>query len=330
MSKNFITGASGLLGTYLIRELLKSDEKIVALYRSTLPKTLSQEEIDQVEWVKGDLFDVVLLSDIMATCDRVYHCAGLVSFNPKMASMLMKVNVEGTANVVNAALGAGIKKLIHVSSVAAIGRKRNNATVSEETKWEDSANASVYGESKYLGELQVWRAHSEGLEIAIVNPVIILGVGDWNHGSSGIFKSAWKEFPWYTEGISGFVDADDVARSMVMLMNSTINGERFIISAENRSYQSVFTEIANAFGKTPPHKKVTTFLASIVWRMERAKSFLTGNDPLLTKETAETAQQKVYFNNEKILKALPEFYFKPLTETIAAAAKTYKMMVEKN
>ena len=327
MPKILITGANGLVGTYLIKELLGSGVQLVGLYRSGLPSTLSQAEIDQVEWVQGDILDVTLMSDLMAECDTVYHCAGLVSFNPRMTSKLMKVNVEGTANVVNAALENGVKKLVHVSSVAAIGRKRNNETVSEETKWDETANPTVYGESKYLGELEVWRAHAEGLDVAIVNPVIILGLGDWSHGSSATFKSAFNEFPWYTEGISGFVDASDVAKAMVGLMNNDVSGERFILSAENKSYREVFTQMATAFGKRPPIRKVTPILASIAWRMEKIKAVFSGSEPLLTKETAETAQQKVYFNNTKIMKTLPGFSFKPVAQSIEDACKGYLKML---
>lgn len=327
MGKILITGANGLLGTYLIRQLLERGEEVVGLYRSGLPKTLSEDELQRVEWVQGDILDVVLLEEVMQSCERVYHCAGLVSFNPSRADDLMKVNVEGTANVVNAALATGIKKMIHVSSVAAIGRKRNNATVTEQTKWEDAANPSVYGKSKYKGELEVWRALHEGLDVAVVNPVIILGYGDWNHGSCATFKSAYNEFPWYTEGVSGFVDAGDVAKAMIMLMESDIVGERFILSAEDRTYRSVFTEMAQAFGKKPPHKKVTPFLASLVWRLERIKSLITGSDPLLTKETAETAQQVVYFDNSKIQKHLPDFKFTSISESIERACAEYKSQV---
>ena len=329
MSKILITGANGLLGTYLIRELLGRKEQLIGLYRSALPATLSQEELKQVEWVQGDILDVALLSDLMARCDKVYHCAGLVSFNPRMASMLMKVNVEGTANVVNSALANGINKLVHVSSVAAIGRKRNNETVSEETKWDIASNPSVYGESKYLGELEVWRGHAEGLNVAIVNPVIILGIGDWSHGSSATFRSAYNEFPWYTEGISGFVDAADVANLMVALMDSDITGQRYILSSENKSYKEVFTQMAIAFSKKPPHQKVTPILASLAWRIEKIKSLFSGNEPLLTKETAETAQQKVYFDNSKILSAMPGFSFKSVSQSIDEACKGYLNLLKK-
>lgn len=325
--KILVTGASGLLGAHLLQELLKQGDDLVALYRSEIPAPFTAGENEKIHWVQGDILDVVLLVDLMQDCDRVYHCAGLVSFNPSKAEELMKINVEGTANVVNAALAAGIQRLVHVSSVAALGRKRNNTTVTENVKWEDNANPSVYGMSKYLGELEVWRAISEGLNAVIVNPVIILGLSQWGNGSSAMFRNAFNEFPWYTEGVSGFVDAADVAKAMVLLMETDIAEERFIISAENRSYRSVFTEMAMAFGKKPPSRKVNPWLASIVWRVERIKSFITRKEALLTKETAETAQQKVEFNNSKILNALPGFAFKPLGQTIKECCEGYLKMM---
>lgn len=316
-----------MVGIHLIRALLKEGDEVVALYRSAIPAELTAAEIQQVQWVQGDILDVVFLVELMSGCARVYHCAGLVSFNPSKANALMKINVEGTANVVNAALASGVQKLVHVSSVAALGRKRNNTTVTENVKWDDNANPSVYGLSKYLGELEVWRAISEGLNAVIVNPVIILGLAQWGTGSSAMFRNAFNEFPWYTEGVSGFVDAADVATAMVLLMKSEIAAERFILSAENKSYRSIFTEMAIAFGKKPPTRKVNPTLAAIVWRIEGIKSWITGKEALLTKETAETAQQKVNFDNSKILNALPGFEFKPVSQTISECCSGYVKMM---
>ncbi|MEY3432408.1 MAG: hypothetical protein RL131_344, partial [Bacteroidota bacterium] len=151
----------------------------------------------------------------------------------------------------------------------------------------------------------------------------ILGVGDWETGSAATFKNAYREFPWYTEGISGFVDAEDVSELMVRLMKSDIQAERFIVSAENWAFRSVFEQMAKGFGKKPPSLKVSPALASLVWRWEKVKSLFSGSDPLLTKETAETAQQKVYFDNSKILKAFPDFSFRPLQDTIELACVEY-------
>ena len=321
--KTLVTGAAGLLGVYLIRELLKTNEPVIAIYRSKIPTQLSPEEQAQVTWIQGDILDVLFLAEVMEDCDKVYHCAGLVSFSPKRVKDLYKINVDGTANIVNACLAAGVNKLIHVSSVASLGRKRNGQTVTEIVKWDDNANPSVYGKTKYLGELEVWRGIAEGLNAVIVNPVIILGKGDWHSGSGATFKNAYNEFPWYTEGSSGFVDGEDVAKAMVMLMDSEITAERFILSAENWTYRGLFTAMAKGFGKKPPSRKVTPLLAALVWRLEAIKGWITGQDPLLTKETAETAQQTVKFDNTKILNALPGFSFKPLQQTIEESCSYY-------
>ena len=319
----FVTGGTGLLGGYLLRELLKKGEKVKALYRDQYPYLLSGQEIEAIEWIRGDIHDTVLLHQVCSEVEEVYHCAGLVSFNPSRKDELMRINVQGTANVVNACISGGVKKLLHVSSVSALGRKRNNATVDENARWSEENNLSGYGKSKYYAELEVWRGISEGLSAVIVNPTIILGVGNWDDSSAATFKNAYKEFPWYTEGISGFVDAEDVALCMTKLMKSEIREERFIISAENLGYREVFTKMAANFHKKPPKWKVSKAIASIVWRWERLKSLFTGDDPLLTKETAETALMKVYFDNSKLLKYLPGFSFKPLEQSIAESCHEY-------
>jgi nucleoside-diphosphate-sugar epimerase len=247
----------------------------------------------------------------------------MVSFNPARVNEMMKINVEGTANVVNIALESGVQKLVHVSSVSALGRKRNHVTVNETVKWDEEANLSAYGNSKYQGEMEVWRGISEGLDAVIVNPTIILGFSDWHKGSSAMFKNAFREFPWYTDGTSGFVDAMDVAKIMIQLMESEISAERFILSAENRSYKDVFSNMALAFGKKPPHRKANPFLSGLVWRMEKIKNIFSSSDPLLTRETAETAQTHVAFDNSKILNSLPGFRFRSIDESIAQYCREY-------
>ncbi|HLO80367.1 MAG TPA: NAD-dependent epimerase/dehydratase family protein [Chitinophagaceae bacterium] len=324
-----VTGGSGLLGGYLLRELLRQGEKVKALYRSRYPSLLTEEEIRSIEWVKGDIFDVVLLSELCGQCNEVYHCAGLVSFNPSRKDDLLKVNVQGTANVVNACVAGNVRKLVHVSSVSALGRKRDGITVTEEAKWSEENNLSSYGKSKYLAEVEIWRGISEGLNAVMVNPTIILGVGDWNDSSAATFKNAYKEFPWYTEGISGFVYAGDVAMAMVSLMKADISEERFIVSAENLPYREVFNMMAKNFSKKPPHRHASKFLAGIVWRLERLKSLFTGSDPLLTKETAETARMKVYFDGSKLSKFLPGFSYKPIDEAIAESCREYLLRVNR-
>lgn len=312
-----VTGGTGLVGSYLLRELVRMGKQVKALYRSTPSKILSPEENQQITWIKGDILDVDLLAEIMKGVAQVYHSAAVVSFNPSRRNELFKINVEGTANVVNAATEAGVKKLVHVSSVAAMGRIRNNQVIDESMYWTPETSNSNYGKSKYLAELEVWRGIAEGLNAAIINPTIIFGAGDWTQGSSKIFKSVFEEFPWYTEGMGGFVDVRDVVKAMIMLMESDVKSERFIISAGNFHYREMFDTIAKEFGKRPPHRKVTPFLSSVVWRMEWLKSRISGKEPLVTRETARTAQAVVKFDNTKLLKFLPEFRYTPIQQAIA-------------
>ncbi len=317
-----VTGGSGLVGSELISQLLALGNKIKAIYNSTR-LTISHQDLIPV---KCDILDTAALEEAMQGVTQLYHCAAMVSFSAKNKDQLLKINIEGTANVVNAALDAGVTKMVHVSSVSALGRIRENETVTEEMNWTEESSNSVYGKSKYLGEMEVWRGIGEGLQAVIVNPSLIFGSGDWNKGSSEIFRSAYNEFPWYTEGVTGVIDVKDVARAMILLMNSEINKQRFILNAENLSYKEVFTNIAKCFGKKPPHKKVTPFIAAIVWRLEAIKSMFTGKDALVTKETARTALAKVYFDNNKILKALPGFQFTPINETIKNICATLKQI----
>lgn len=317
-----VTGATGLVGEHLVRELAKTDTPVRALYRSSHPDISSHN----IEWFKADILDVVALEEAMQNIKQVYHCAAIVSFNPKKKEELYKTNVEGTANVVNAALDAGVEKFLFVSSVAALGRIRHDGKpVNETMHWSKETSNSEYGRTKYLAEMEVYRGMGEGLKVVMVNPVVILGGSDWTKGSTEIFKSVYDEFPWYTDGVSGFVDVHDVVRAMLLLMNSDIEDEKYILSADNISFKDLFTMIAQAFNKKPPHKKVTPFLAELVWRLEAVKGKLTGKDPLLTKETAKTAQAKVYFDNSKLLNEFPQFSYTPLNNSVERIAGELKV-----
>jgi dihydroflavonol-4-reductase len=310
-----VTGGSGLLGKELITQLLAQDKKVTAIYNKTL---LSPSNAHNLTAVKCNILDVVGLDELMQQgITQVYHCAAIVSFDPRRKKELFKINIEGTANVVNAALGAGVSKMVHVSSVAALGRVKDDSLVNEQILWTEENSTSNYGESKYLSELEVWRGIGEGLDAVIINPVIILGAGDWQGGSSQIFKSAYDEFPWYTDGVNSFVDVRDTAAIMIQLMESSISAERFIVSAASKSYREIFNLIAAAFNKQLPHKKVTPLIAKIVWRLEMLKSRITKKAPLLTRETAASALEKVYYDNTKLNQFLPGLTYRTIEETIA-------------
>lgn len=320
-----VTGGAGLLGHTLISMLLAEGEKLKAIFHTT-PLQISHPNLDIISC---DILDVTRLEEVMAGVTEVYHCAGYVSFAPDAREKLFKINAEGTANVVNAALTAGVRKLVHVSSVAALGRIREGETVNETMHWSEETSNSKYGQSKYYGEMEVWRSIAEGLNAAIVNPVVILGAGNWNDSSTKIFRSAYEEFPWYAEGVSGFVYVKDVAKAMILLMKSDVTAERFIISAENRSYREIFNMIADAFGKKRPYKKVTPFFAAFSRRIEAIKSAFSGRAPLVTKETAATALAHVEFDNNKFLKSFPGFSYTPLQQAITETCRELQQNINK-
>ena len=319
-----VTGGTGFLGSYIIKQLVEKGYAVRAIRRSNkLPFWIPAAIFDKVEWMDGDVLDVVALQDAMESVDTVIHSAAIVSFVKKDRKEMYQVNVEGTANVVNMALEKNVRRLVHISSVAALGRTANGGHVNEEKKWEESKVNTHYAKSKFKAELQTWRGMSEGLEAVILNPSTILGYGDWHSSSCAIFRQVHDGFKWYTPGINGFVDVDDVARAAILLMESNITEERFIVNGDTWPFKKLQDTIADGFGKKHPHKQTTPFLLGLAWRIEKIKSLFTGKKPLLTKESARVAQSKTWFENDKILKALPGFSFTPLEETIKRACEKY-------
>jgi len=323
-----VTGGTGFLGSYIIKELIEKGYSVRAIRRSNkTPHYIPNEILSKTEWVEADILDVVALQDAMENIDTVIHSAGVVSFVKKDRKNMYQVNVEGTANVVNMALEKNVKKLIHISSVAALGRKNNGTHVNEEKKWEENKMNTHYAKSKRNAELEVWRSIGEGLNAIIVNPSTVLGYGDWNTGSCAIFKNIYKEFPWYSPGINGFVDVEDVAKVTLLLMESNIDSERFIINGDTWSFKKLQDIIADGFAKKKPSKDATPLIMGIAWRLEKLKSMLTGKNPLLTKESARVAQSQTYFENDKVLKAFPGFSFTPLELSIKKACEKYMSAV---
>ena len=315
-----VTGASGFLGQHLLEALAQQPLPVRALYHTREPKA----SLPHVTWVSCDLLDIFAVAAAMKDVTQVYHCAAIVSYDPAMRHKMIRENVDATANVVNAALEAGVAKLIHVSSIAALGLSSGHeAQVSEDTHWEEGKESSAYAESKFLSEMEVWRAMAEGLNAAIVNPGIILGEGEWDRGSSKLMEIVYKEFPWYTEGATAWVDVKDVAEAMILLMNSDISEERFILSGGNFAHRDVFTRMANALHRRPPFRQASPFMTEIVWRAELFKSRIAGKEATITRETARSAQRKVYYNNNKFREAFPRFHYHALDDTIYRMAGAF-------
>ncbi len=324
ISRVFVTGGTGFLGAYIISELICKGYQVTAIRRSPkLPFFIDAAVLAQVRWVEGDILDVPGLEEAMAGCDAVVHAAAKVSFAPEDQNELYKTNIEGTSNVVNAAMEKGIKRLVYVSSVSVLGRSMHGATVDEGNQWEAIKLDTSYARSKYHAEMEVWRAIGEGLDAVIVNPSMVLGYGDWNSSSCAIFKNVYDEFPWYTNGENGFVDVEDIARVVVLLLEKPISQERFILNGGTLSFHELFDLIADGLSRKHPSREATPMLAALAWRLEKIKTLFTGRPALLTKESARVAKAKTHFDNSKILKYLPDFTFTPIAQTIEKSCAAY-------
>lgn len=309
-----VTGATGFLGAELIHQLTAQDLQVRALKRSTsvIPDLLKGNSL--IEWVVADINDSETLADAFESVTQVYHCAAFISFDPKDKAKLLKINIEGTSNVVNLCLENNVR-LMHVSSIAALGNAKKGEQITEKDYWEYDPNVHSYAISKYEGEMEVWRGIAEGLDAVIVNPAVIIGKNAGLEGSGAIFKLVKEGLKFYTDGATGIVDVVDVAKCMILLMDSEISAERFTLSADNLNYKSFFEEIAAGFGIKAPSIEAKPWMLGIAWRAAKFASFISGKAPALTRDAARSSFNLSYYSNEKI-KATININFKPLTESI--------------
>ena len=306
-----ITGATGLVGSHLAIQLLENEQNVRAIYRNTA----SIEKIrllfglynknhlfEKIQWIQADLNDIPALEIAFSGVEYVYHCAAFISFDPKDEEKLRKINIEGTANIVNLCLAHAVKKLCHVSSIAALGDLLDHETiVDENTEWNPEKTHSEYAISKYGAEIEVFRAHQEGLSIVIINPGVILGAGFFDSGSGEIFTKVKNGLKFYSNGSSGFVYVYDVVRAMIQLMNSEISGEKFIVIAENCSYQSILDKIANELNVAKPKYKVSKLVLNILWRLDWILSNIFFQKSKLSKDLAISLTANEIYANQKII-----------------------------
>ncbi|GGI22945.1 NAD-dependent epimerase/dehydratase family protein [Pedobacter mendelii] len=309
-----VTGGTGFLGSELIKQLTDSGLAVRALKRKTSIIPAIIENSNLIDWIEADINEPATLEDIFVGITKVFHCAAFVSLNPKDKKQLFHVNIDGTSNIVNLCVEHNCR-LLHVSSVAALGEAKKGKQITEENFWVYDATAHAYGLSKYEGEMEVWRGITEGLDAVIVNPSIIIGRNAGFEGSGAIFKLVKGGFPFYTDGASGFVDVEDVAKAMMLLMEYTVSGERYIISSDNYHYKDLFTEIALGFTLKPPTKEAKPWMLAIAWRTLKFFSIFTGSQPSITKDAAKSSLSLNYYNNEKVINETG-IRFKPVAQSI--------------
>lgn len=332
----FVTGGTGLVGSYLLFELTKKGERVRVLIRdkngpSRIEKFFScltpdkDHQMSLIEWVEGDILDISALDTALSGIGQVYHCAGLVSFCKHDHARMMKVNSEGTANIVNLCLKHGIRKLIYVSSVAALGQPENGNLVDENSVWKISGQNSGYAISKYSAEREVWRGIEEGLDAVIVNPSVILGAVCHSLTANSLLRNMKRLMPFYSKGINGYVDVRDVVASMILLMDSNISRQRFLISSETLSCRDFFSIGAEILNMKKPFIPVSSVTLGFLWRISSLVSFITGTKPLFTRELARPMVTKTYYSTRKFT-ALFGYSYIPVRQSLKDAFQILEML----
>lgn len=303
-----LTGSTGMTGARLLFDLVSAGHEVRALRRKVPAIDLfgfysrnSPSLRKQVEWVTADLLDRFSMEDVCRGVKSVFHCAAMVSFDPADRELMEKTNVGGTADLVNICLDQGsVNFFAYVSSVAALGRMDGADMLTEDSHWDPALKPSYYATTKYGAEREIWRGMAEGLNAVIVNPSIILGPGDWTKGSPALFTKVIDGFPFFTRGISGFVDVRDVSDALLHLWKREITGQRFILNGENLSFENLFSKIASTNGSKAPYLPVAPWMTGFVWPLDLLRSFLTGTPRFITRETARSSRKKFLYSAEKI------------------------------
>ncbi len=321
-----VTGGTGLVGAHLIAELVDKGIPVRALKRENSKIAIVDDLIDfyglekksEIEWVPGDIMDYYSLQDALKEVKHVYHTAAMVNFNPKLEKTLRAVNEAGTVNLLNASIEAGVEKFAFVSSIATLGNSVNGYPVDESCIWQADEEHNAYAESKFRAEMEVKRASMEGLKTIIVNPSFIIGPGDSTRSSGQVFKRVKKGLGFYTLGSTGYVHARDVADAMIMLMESDIENERFILNSDNMPLKDFFTAVAKKMNAKEPKIKAGKFILDLAWRYEYLKFKLTGAEPVISRSSAKIAQTNYSYTSKKLVDATG-FKFRPVDEAISDA-----------
>jgi len=311
-----------LVGSFVSRKFLDEGYDVAILSRTTSDFSYIEDIKERITIYEGDILDILSLENAMNNIDTVIHCAALVSLTSKEKKQMFKINIEGTKNVVDVCLKYGIKELVHISSVAALGRNEGVQIVDESSKWTKSELNSAYAESKYLAEIEVWRGIAEGLNAFMVNPSVVLGQGSWEKSSGQIFKYIHDGKPFYTNGKVNYIDVRDVAESVWLLLKNQSFGERYILNAGSSTYKELFRMIAEELGKKPPSILISNSLLWVAFFFEKIKSLITGKPSLITRETILMSEMDFFFDNKKV-KERTGIRFRPLEETIEWSCKKF-------
>jgi dihydroflavonol-4-reductase len=332
---NLITGGTGFLGSHLAALLLKKREE-VSIFKRASGNTVETELIfryhfgeeshhylKKISFIPGNITEASSLKKAMPGVKHVYHCAAVVSFYRKDLVAMQEINVRGTETLINVLADYPIEKLCHVSSTAALGKSSNDNLINEQTMWEDHGYNSAYAISKYQAELEVWRGIAEGLPVVIVQPGIILGPGLWTKGTCKLFTLVDKGLKFFTRGINGYVDAEDVAEVMTRLTQGNFTNDRFLLVSENLSYENLLSMIARSLGKNPPGIHAGFYARKLLVLADAIRAGITGNPVTYSNDFARVAGSVSRYDASKIQDAL-NYRFKPVNDTIRQTGQFYQ------
>ncbi|GJM62114.1 NAD-dependent epimerase/dehydratase family protein [Persicobacter diffluens] len=312
----FVTGATGFIGSYICRSLLLHGHQLRCLKRAQSNMKLLEDVAHLIEWVEGDLMDLLWLEQQLEGVDKIVHAAAMVSFGDEDPSEMYHTNIQGTHQLVNLALEKQIKQFVHISSIAAIGNAPEGEITDESHHWEEKSDgSSAYALSKQRAEMEVWRGVYEGLNAVIVNPSVVLGPCPANQSSGKLLAYLKEGNRFYTEGTISLVDVRDVAEVVRLLMEKEILGERFILSAASKGYQEFFKEVRQRWGLTMSLKKIGKKRLTSLRAIEKLIGLISGRQAKISKDMIRQVGESNYYSSDKVMDFL-DFQFRPLAETL--------------
>ena len=323
--KAAITGASGLVGGNLALELLRQGHEVRAIRRSVAStKHLGGEPI---EWVDGDLDDVAALTAAFRGADVVFHCAALVSILRDVTPALTRANVDGTRNVIAAVRAANVARLVHCSTVGAVGLTETGKPCTEQARWNFAEHGldDGYVTTKRRAEDVVEQAVRAGLDAVVVNPTYMLGPYDAKPSSGKMILGVIeRQAPGFSTGRNNFVDVRDVARGMVLAWQKGATGQRYILGGDNLSYEDAFARIARVAGVPPLTWRVPYVAALAVGLAGDVQHWVTGKEPLITSNSVRWAYCSTFqFSSAKAERELG-YVHGPIEPAIADAIAWFR------
>lgn len=324
-----------MVGAHLLLDLVKSGVEVRAIYRNSNSRKHVQQVFThqhepqkaehlykKIQWIQADITDIPALEQAFEGVTRVFHCAAKVTFDASQYRSLRKTNIEGTANIVNLSIANKIQKLCFVSSIATLDKKLEETSFSETSYWNQELPHSMYAITKYGAEMEVWRGSQEGVPVVIVNPGVIIGPGFWNSGSGSMFKRVHQGLNYYFPKVTGFVGVYDVVKAMMLLMDSSVQNEQYVLVAENASFKIVLGQVAESLNKPAPSKKLKPWMIFLAWVYQKTLGSFFSKEGQLDKRSPKSLFSESYYSNNKIKTEL-DFRFESMEEVIARTSAAY-------